>query len=141
MYHSITFGEKNSWDDWCLIPTSRPNVAPPQIKTKYVEIPGTDGQVDLSELLAGRPLYDMRSGSWEFILQPEKWAFEDAVTVIMGYLHGKRLRVVLEDDPEYYYEGRLTVNSLKCDKNWNIITINYNFSPYKTSLLDGSTAL
>lgn len=140
MYHSITFGTKNSWDDWRLIPTSRPFVAPPQVKTKYIEIPGTDGQIDISELMTGRPLYNMRSGSWEFIIRPEDWAFEDAVSTIMTYLHGKSMRVILEDDPEWYYEGRLSVNQLKCDKAYNLITINYNLNPYKYSLYSGKTA-
>lgn len=141
MYHSITFGEKNSWDDWYLIPTSRPVVAQPKVKTKYIDIPGADGQLDLTELLAGRPLYDMRTGSWEFILQPENWAFEDAISVIMGYLHGRRMRVILEDDPGWYYEGRLEVNALKCDKFYNTITINYSLGPYKYSLTGDEVSL
>lgn len=29
MYHSITIGDKNTWDDWKMIPVSRPVVAPP----------------------------------------------------------------------------------------------------------------
>ena len=29
MYHSITIGDKNTWDDWKIIPVSRPVVAPP----------------------------------------------------------------------------------------------------------------
>lgn len=28
MYHSITIGDKNTWDDWKMIPVSRPVVAP-----------------------------------------------------------------------------------------------------------------
>ena len=44
MYHSITFdNEKNTWDDWHLIPSSRPLVAPPSIKSNYVDVAGVDG--------------------------------------------------------------------------------------------------
>ena len=46
MYHSITIGSKNTWDDWYLIPSSRPVVNPPKPKTKYIDIPGADGHLD-----------------------------------------------------------------------------------------------
>ena len=54
MYHSITIGTKNTWDDWHLIPKSRPLVNPPSVKTNVVDIPGGDGALDLSTALSGR---------------------------------------------------------------------------------------
>ena len=44
------------------------------------------------------------------------------------------MRAVLEDDPEYYYEGRFSVNSWKSDKTHSSITINYSVAPYKKKL-------
>ncbi len=43
MYHSITIGNKNTWDDWHLIPATRPLFNPPTVKTNMVNIPGGDG--------------------------------------------------------------------------------------------------
>ena len=63
MYHSITLGTKNTWDDWHLIPTSRPVVNPPSVKTNMIEIPGGDGVLDLTTALAGRVLYKNRTGA------------------------------------------------------------------------------
>ena len=34
----------------------------------------------------------------------------------MDYLHGQTMRAILEDDPEYFYEGRFTVNAWKSEK-------------------------
>ena len=48
MYHSVTFGDKNTWDDWRLVPASRPVFNPPAQKVKTLEIPGGDGVIDLS---------------------------------------------------------------------------------------------
>ena len=131
MYHSITFGDRNTWDDWHLIPQSRPLFNPPQVKTAYVEVPGGDGILDLTTALSGRPLYRNRSGSIEFIAENgfRDWAF--LYSEIMAYLHGKRMRAVLEDDPGYYYEGRFTVNAWKSDPNYSVITIDYDVGPYK----------
>lgn len=135
MYHSITLGDKNTWDDWHLIPKSRPLFNPPSVKTNYIEIPGGDGSLDLTTALAGRPVYKNRTGSWEFYVENgfKDWAV--LYSEIMTYLHGKKLKAILEDDPDYYYEGRFAVNAWKSDPNWSIITIDYEVAPYKRSLI------
>lgn len=135
MYHSITLGDKNTWDDWHLIPKSRPLFNPPSVKTNYVEIPGGDGSLDLTTILAGRPVYKNRTGSWKFYVEDgfKDWAV--LYSEIMTYLHGKKLKAILEDDPDYYYEGRFAVNAWQSDPNWSIITIDYEVAPYKRSLV------
>lgn len=135
MYHSVTFGEKNTWDDWRLVPSSRPVFNPPAQKTKTLEIPGGDGVIDLSQSLTGYPVYQNRTGSIEFIVMNDFKAWHMAYSDIMDYLHGQTLRAVLEDDPEYFYEGRFTVNSWKSEKDWSRITIDYDVGPYKWSVL------
>lgn len=135
MYHSITLGDKNTWDDWHLIPKSRPLFNPPSVKTNYIEIPGGDGSLDLTTALAGRPVYKNRTGSWEFYVENGFKDWTVLYSEIMTYLHGKKLKAILEDDPDYYYEGRFAVNAWKSDQNWSIITIDYEVGPYKRSLL------
>lgn len=135
MYHSITFGEKNTWEDWRLVPASRPVFNPPAQKTKLLEIPGGDGVIDLSQALTGYPVYQNRTGSVEFIVMNGFKPWHMAYSDIMDYLHGQTLRAVLEDDPEYFYEGRFTVNAWKSEKDWSRIVINYDVGPYKWSVL------
>lgn len=139
MNHSITIGHKNTWDDWHLIPTSRPLFNPPTVKTTTISVPGGDGVLDLTESLAGRPTYNNRIGSWEFIVDNGHQEWYELYSEIMTYLHGKRLTAVLEDEPLYFYEGRFSVNTWKSDKNWSKITIDYDVGPYKKSIEnDGS---
>lgn len=135
MYHSITFGDKNTWDDWHLVPTSRPVFAPPEFKKKTIDIPGGNGVLDVSELLTGYPVYENRTGSFEFMVHNGYDDWFRIYSDIMDYLHGKTMRAVLEDDPDYFYEGRYTVNEWKSDKNYSLITIDYDVSPYKQSVL------
>lgn len=130
-YHSITIGDKNTWDDWHLVPTSRPLVTPPNVNTSYVTIPGASGALDLTEALTGYPTYSNRSGSWEFLVMNGYGEWYARYSEIMGYLHGKKMRAILDDDPNYYYEGRFSVASWSSPKNWSHITINYNVGPYK----------
>lgn len=145
MYHSVTFGTalenpdglyrgKNTWDDWHLIPSSRPLVAPPSVRTKTQEIPGCNGTLDLTEILTGSPLYENRSGSMEFYVDNGYWPWSTAYSAIMAYLHGKRMKMILEDDPDWYYEGRFAVNQWRSDQSYSLITINYDLKPFKKSV-------
>lgn len=143
--HSINFDDRNTWDDWHLIPSTRPVIAPPQPKVNFIDIPGADGSLDLTEALGRHPNYANRSGSLEFIVghtgvidggydhtDKQMWAM--TYTRITEYIAGRRIKMVLEDDPEYYYIGRFAVNNWKSDKNWSTITIDYNVEPFKYSI-------
>lgn len=134
MYHSITFGDKNTWDDWHLIPESRPLFLPPDTKTKFVDIPGADGHLDLTEALTGEPLYETRTGSITFYVMNGYWAWNEAYSTIMNYLHGQKMQAYLEDDPGFYYEGRFYINEWSSEKDYSKIVIDYNVSPYKIDM-------
>jgi hypothetical protein len=134
VYHSITIGEKNTWDDWHLMPTSRPSLALPPVKEKVIDIPGRNGTLDLSEYLTGSPVYGNRKGSWEFYVMHDYWTdWNTAYLRIVAYCHGKTLGVVLEDDPTRKYTGRLKV-SWRSGKDYSIVTIEYDLDPYATTI-------
>lgn len=141
-YHSITIGEKNTWDDWHLVATSRPLVSPPPLKSAKLDIAGGDGELDFTTLLSNKPTYGDRTGSWEFIVvnseqlptvpHQKKWTV--LYSDIMAYLHGKKLKVILDDDPSYYYTGRLAVTDWTSGKGNSTITISYRLEPYKRAV-------
>lgn len=143
LYHSITFepleaasqNSKNTWDDWHLVPTSRPKFSMPPVKTQYVDIPGGDGVIDLTTALTGRPHYGNRQGSIEFLVMNDYGDWAVRYSNIATFLHGKRFRAYLDDDPLYYYEGRFTVNEWKSEAQWSRIVLDYNVGPYKYSTL------
>lgn len=138
MYHSVTFGEANTWDDWRLVPTSRPLFNPPPQKVKTLDVPGGNGVIDLSQSLTGYPVFQNRTGSIEFVVINNFKPWHMAYSDIMDYLHGQNMRAILEDDPEYFYEGRFTVNSWKSDKDNSKIAIDYDVGPYKWSILSST---
>lgn len=151
MYHSITFGDGslypsghekegqfmgiNTWDDWHLIPAERPSVAAPGVSTNFVEIPGRDGAIDLSTFLTNRPVYGMRQGSWDFYVDNDHEYWETIRMKMMNFLHGKRMKVVLEDDPGWYWEGRFAVDSWRSEPSNSRISINYQIDTYKKRIL------
>lgn len=122
---------KHSWEDWRLVPSSRPVISSPSVKTKTVDIPGMDGVIDLTEVLAGKPRYGNRSGSLNFIVTNDHESWHTIYSAIMNYFHGKRVRAILLDAPDYYFEGRWALNEWKSDPKWSQITLNYDLDPYK----------
>lgn len=138
MTSSMKHDAINTWDDWHLIPTSRPVFQQGDVKTNYIDIPGADGQIDASEALTGYPIYKNREGSLEFIVANgwrNNWA--TGFSQFANWLHGRVLRVILDDDPGYFYEGRFKLNEWKSnnDGTWSNVTIDYNLKPYKYSIL------
>lgn len=132
-YHSVIFGDKNTWDDWHLIPSSRPEFSAPKAREKYVRIPGKAGCVDLdiTNAVMPFPTYENRTGNFQFFVDNDYGYWEDRYTEIREYLHGKVLRAILEDDPDFYYEGRFEVSPWESKKDWSVISINYNVGPFK----------
>ena len=132
-HHSIIISGKNTFTEWGLIPTSRPVVNPPEVKTNYVELPAADGILDYSELLTGKVLYGQRRGSWEFrVLRGRNWF--SVYNGILNFLHGLRCEVVLEDDPQFMYTGRLSVNAWKSEPGYSTVTLDYDLDPFRQSV-------
>lgn len=144
MKHSIKFGDGtlengkftgiDTYEDWHLIPSSRPNISMPGVETKFVTIPGMDGSLDLSQFIRkDRPAFGDRSGSFEFYVENDHEFWMTIYPKIVNALHGKRFKMVLnEDDPDYYWEGRFTVDRYESgDGNWSTVSISYAIAPYK----------
>ncbi len=130
-----TFSEKaNTWKTWHLIPSSQPSVAHPNPITKIIEIPGVDGVLDLSEYLTGRITYGQRQGSLNFYIANDLETRESIRMDMVRTLHGKTMKMQLDDDKEFYYEGRFTVGNLESGPSYSAISIGYNLAPYKLRL-------
>ena len=132
---SSTGEEKNTWTDWHLIPTSRPMVAHPGVSTKFVEIPGRGAPLDLTTYLTGHVVYGPRNGSWEFAIANGFSHWETIRQDIVSFLHGLRLKVILDDVPGRYYEGRFSVDTLKSGESNTMVTITYSLDPYSHAVL------
>ena len=63
----------NTFSNFHLISDGRPDVASPELKTNYVDVPGADGSLDYTEALNGRK-YKNRTGSWEFYMLNEGYS-------------------------------------------------------------------
>lgn len=156
-HHSIRFGDGtlvngrfggfDTYEDWHLIPSSRPTISMPGVETKFVTIPGMDGSIDLSQYLRhDRPAYGNRGGTFEFYVEN---MYDDPITndywmtvypKIVNALHGKHFKMVLnEDDPDWFWEGRFTVDKFEAgDGSHSVIAISYQVGPFKWKIRAGN---
>lgn len=130
--------DRNTWQHWRIVPTSRPAIAPPPLKEHYVDVPGSNGKIDLVQSLTGYPTYGNRTGKIEFAVMNDFRHWQTAYTDIMTTLHGKRMLMVYEEDPEYYYVGRWFVEKWDTGKNRSTLTLSYDLEPYKWRLYDAA---
>lgn len=136
MDHSVTFGDKNTWTDWKLIPSSLPVINTPAPKVSMIDIPGKNGLVDISTTVSRRPLFGPRTGDLEFVVDHGKYpdwenTWANLYESIFRHLHGKHLKVILADDPGFYYEGRCALGSWNSEAHFTRLSISYVFNPYK----------
>lgn len=143
MYYSITFtnqsGEKrNTWDDWHLVSASPPMIEPPEPYTNYVEVPGRSlGPIDLSEALGSGPSFNNSEGSWDFVSEIDYENRYELYQELKRFLHGRLMRITLEEDPLHYYTGRISVDLPKTGKGHNTYSMRYTISPVRY-YLDGT---
>lgn len=129
MARGTMFGDLHSNADLHLI-QQKVDVNPAEPRLNLVDVPGADGSKDLSELPSGRVTFKDRTIEWTFALYPgDDWASKHSE--VSGALNGRRCEITLDEDPDYYYNGRLTVSKHKVDGILRQITIKATCAPYK----------
>ena len=134
MYVSLTFnGEKNTWNDWKLIPSAPPMIQAPEPNTNLVDIPGRRlGPLDLSLYPFNRVTYKRITGSWTFLRDTEsKTMRKEMYETIRNYLHGQTMTVQLEEDPTHYFKGRFIVGVPTNGIGPTSIQIGYDLEPVR----------
>ena len=124
----IYFDDIHSYTDLNLV-LSGINIPPATVKTTYVDIPGGDGSVDLTEAL-GEVKFKSRECSFTFTVFPYE-DFEEKKKYISNLLNGRRCKIILDKDPEYYWDGRCSIKEYSSNKNLHKLVVGATVAPYK----------
>lgn len=81
----------------------------PAVKKVYVPIPGGDGSIDLTESLTNEINYSDRDGLFSFDVMVTPSERATLMESFGSYVHGRKRKIILPDDPNYYYYGRLEI--------------------------------
>ena len=123
----IRFGNYHSYNDLRLI-LSKKEIGSPAVKETKIEIEGADSYLDLTDFF-GEPKYQNVNHKFDFSTI-EKNSLS-LFSTIKNALHGKKVRIILDDDPAFYYVGRLSVSSFTSEKGIGSLTIEADCEPYK----------
>ena len=126
--YGVAFGSRRSEEDYGAI-MNYARITPPAVKENYVDIAGGNSSIDLTEAVGGVAFED---GDIDF-----KFTLfnEDSKEGMKNDLHGKRMRIVLDREPEFYYDGRISVTSEKQTGNIYELCMKAKVKPYKIGRL------
>lgn len=130
----ITIDGKHSYYDYGLILASK-TLEAPETKTMFVDVPGADGVLDMTDFF-GDTKYNNRTLTFGFSKPyiSTKQAVDDW-TYLQDELHGKKVKITLDEDDEYYYIGRIHLEYTR-EKLIAQITMTVDAEPYKLKWKD-----
>ena len=122
----IRFGTKWANADYGLIVA--PYAIPmPEPQTNFVEIPGRDGALDLSEAFGTIRYADRVIELTLYARAP----FDALVSALAANVHGRRMNVIFDRDPTYYYDARVTVEDVERHAGYCELSLECRAKPYK----------
>lgn len=128
----ITFGNLHSYNDLNLILNSK-EVGIPEVKVRKIDIEGADSSLDLTDFF-GEAKFENLTHKFHFSTIVPHAQFLSLYSTVKNALHGKKMRIILDDDPHFYYMGRIHVSSFTSEKAVGQITVECDCEPYKYKL-------
>lgn len=126
---AIIINDKHSLNDYGMW-LSETDIGVPAPKTNYIDIVGGDGSLDFTEAF-GKVNYSNRQMTFkfskDFYSAKER---DDFKGFIINELDGLDATIVLEQDPDFEYRGRISL-SFSRSKNVLKIDMKVNANPYK----------
>ena len=126
---------KHSFRDYGLYPRNKPVISTPEIQKINYEVPGRDGLYDATEALTGDVHYYNRTGSWEFTQTGGRGKWDATYHKLKNDLHGQRKMIVIDEERDGYYVGRISVDEPTYDdkRGIAIFKISADLEPYKNA--------
>ena len=107
-------------------------IGDPAPKVFKADIPGGHGSIDLTDYF-GETKYENRKLEFTFTFPQKGSQLLTAYSSFMNTLNGRYFDgIILDDDSEYHYEGRVTVGELKKEK-LSRVKVECDCHPYKFS--------
>lgn len=132
MSKSVTINGYNLQTQWGLVlPVYDIPTPEPFLYLQAVE--GRDGLVDLSNAF-GRVFYKNREWSLDFKLFDPSVNWHTISSQVNSKFHGKKLNFVFDDDPNYYWVGRITNGAYSSNEGEGTMPIEISSQPYKYKL-------
>ncbi len=101
----------------------------PAPKTKYIDITGMDGSLDYTEQ-DGYVRYKNGTMVIKVSKQTDMSDHYAQMAVLKRLCHGRKRKIILPYDPEYYLMGRISLKD-SCDGYWSSAELTITYEPYR----------
>ncbi len=111
-----------------------PKISHPVRKTKEIDIPGADGNIDLMQFILDYPVFKNRTIDIEFRIYNRVIYHEKIVSKVSNFANGRYVKIIFDECPAYYFVGECTVGALTHNEGYGNFTISINAKPYKLAV-------
>lgn len=135
--YGVKINDKHSFDDFELIMTGK-EISSPTPKLKLIEVPGRDGDIDLSEVLTGDVVYENREIKMSFYSPKKIEDWSNEISEINRNFAGKIVHLIFDDDMNFYWNGRITSIQPKYDGPNETLEIKVTADPFKYDVVSSA---
>ena len=129
--YGVTFGNKHSYNDWGIYWNGYSEDSP-EPQRVLVEVPYRNGLLDVTRALTDKIFYKSRKVSFDFIVFENDRTWPEVRAMIQGAIHGQSLHVILDTDPDYYWDAyNCTISTPSPDGEMLNFSIECECFPYK----------
>ena len=128
----VSFHGFHSFRDLNLILTSK-EIGAPEVKRQTIDLAGADGELDFTDFF-GEPKYEDVTHKFKFHTIVPYSEFMTLYSTIKNAIHGKKMRIILDDDPLFYWMGRCYVSGFTNEKSIGQVEVECDCEPFKYKL-------
>jgi hypothetical protein len=119
-------------DDWGFALGNNNYISDPEMETNYIDVPYRNGLIDASTALTGRPVYKKRKLSFNLGGERPRLSWDAVISRLRNNIHGRTCQLTLDNDPNYYWRGRVYLQDFDRFRGLGTFTLNVpNAEPYK----------
>ena len=125
--NGIAFGNYHSYNDFGLVLSSKV-IGYPSVKKTSIDVPGADGELDFTDFF-GQTRFNNRKLTFNFSIigSNQLSVYSDFKNAV----HGQKVKIVLDNDSNFYYYGRVSVGDYSWSKGIGSVTVECDCDPWK----------
>ena len=111
MTYGVIIDGMDTKEEWGLILLDDLTVESPAPNINLVTVPGVNGAYDFTDIL-GSVTYQMRNISFTLFKRVTDFQLKEKRDELADQFHGKHVELVLPDDEEHHYAGRMSIGGV-----------------------------
>ena len=132
----VQTGEQyHTLNDWGLAIGNNDYIGEPVPESYYVEVPGRNGGIDMSDVVSGRRSFKYRPIKIVFAGIRPRMNWDMVVSEIRNILEGQMIKITFDNDIAYYWKGRAKVTDFDRVRELGTFTLSIpKADPYKYNI-------